>query len=123
MAAEETTREVGGVEVRGLGVDAETRCAHYDGDRDVVAFAFPCCDAFYPCFRCHDAVAAHDREPWGADEGDVRAVLCGACGQRLSIDAYRTSEFACPACGHAFNPGCANHYDRYFRVADAGDGA
>ncbi len=121
MAAEETTREVGGVRVRGLGVDAETRCAHYDGDSDVVALGFPCCDALYPCFRCHDAVAAHDRERWDADEGDAAAILCGACGTVLSIAAYLDAADACPACGHAFNPGCANHYDRYFEAVDADD--
>ena len=121
MVEDATTREVGGAQVRGLAVDGETRCVHYDGDSDVVALAFPCCEAFYPCFRCHDAVADHGRERWGSDDRDVRAILCGACGERLSVAAYLAAAGACPACGHAFNPGCATHYDRYFRSADLGD--
>ncbi len=121
MSEESTTCNVGGVRVRGLGVDPETRCAHYDGDSDVVALAFPCCEAFYPCFRCHDAVANHDRERWATDERDVRAILCGACGERLAVETYLAAADACPACGHAFNPGCATHYDRYFRGVDGAD--
>lgn len=105
-------------DVRGVDVDAETRCAHYADDHDVVALAFPCCDGFYPCYRCHDAVADHDREVWPASERDARAVLCGACGETLAIAAYVDGDHACPHCGHAFNPGCAGHYDRYFAPVD-----
>lgn len=121
MVEEATTRAVGGVRVRGLAVDSETRCAHYDGDSDVVALSFPCCEAFYPCFRCHDAVADHERRRWGSDERDARSILCGACGERLEIEAYLAAGGACPACDHPFNPGCANHYDRYFRGGDLVD--
>lgn len=108
-----TRRTVGGHEVRGLAVDADTRCAHYDDDHDVIAIAFPCCEPFYPCFRCHDAVADHDRERWPADRFDETAVLCGACSELLAIEAYLDAD-ACPQCGHAFNPGCADHYGLYF---------
>jgi len=109
-----TTRTVGGHRVRGLAVDGETRCAHYDDDHDVVALAFRCCGAFYPCFECHDAVTDHDRERY-AVAADPEAVLCGACGETLSVRAYLDAADACPRCGHAFNPGCAAHHDRYFR--------
>lgn len=105
---------VGNVVVRGLDVDPETRCAHYDSDRDVLAFAFPCCEPYYPCYRCHDAIADHDRTLWPRAARDRRAVLCGACGARSSIAAYLADPLACPACGVPFNPGCHEHHDRYF---------
>jgi uncharacterized CHY-type Zn-finger protein len=102
------------VPLRGLEVDAETRCAHYDGPRDVVAFRFACCDVYYPCFRCHRAVADHAPTRWPAARRDEPAVLCGACGHPMSAAAYLRADHACPHCGTAFNPGCAAHHDRYF---------
>lgn len=110
---------VSGHEVRGVGVDEQTRCAHYDTDRDVVAIRFPCCDAFYPCFRCHEAVADHPATRWPADSREAGAVLCGRCGITHAIGAYLALDPetpACPACGAAFNPGCADHHDRYVEV-------
>lgn len=44
------------VPLRGVATDPETRCTHYDSSNDVVAIRFPCCDCYYPCFRCHAAV-------------------------------------------------------------------
>jgi uncharacterized CHY-type Zn-finger protein len=109
----------GSVIIRGVDVDPETRCAHYDGPKDVVAIQFPCCEAFYPCSRCHEEVADHPAERWSRDAFDRRAVYCGACGHRLRILTYRGTD-RCPACGTDFNPGCAAHADRYFAVeADA----
>lgn len=108
--------QVGDTEVRGVGVDPETRCAHYDADRDVVAIRFFCCDDYYPCFECHEAVADHDPERWPADRFDAPAVLCGVCGTELTVQTYLDAGHACPECGAAFNPGCADHYDRYFEV-------
>lgn len=108
-------RHVGTHDVRGRAVDPQTRCTHYDDRQDVVAIAFPCCEPFYPCFRCHDAVTDHDRERWPSARFDEHAVLCGACTRTLSIDDYLGVD-CCPHCGHAFNPGCADHYDLYFDV-------
>lgn len=108
-------RSVAGVTVRGVDVDDETRCAHYDGPRDVVAIRFACCETYYPCYRCHAAVTDHEPAVWSAGTFDRRAVLCGACGTELRIDAY-LGETACPDCGAGFNPGCRTHYDRYFAV-------
>ena len=50
-------------------------------------------------------------------------MLCGPCGAELAIRAY-LGVSACPDCGTRFNPGCADHYDRYFETAveAAGDG-
>ena len=47
---------------------------------------------------------------------DERALLCGACGARFSIETYLDAPLACPDCGAAFNPGCSDHHDRYFDV-------
>ncbi|WP_332897855.1 CHY zinc finger protein [Haladaptatus sp. CMSO5] len=101
-------------EVRGVGVDSETRCAHYDTARDVVALKFACCETYYPCFQCHEAVANHDAVVWPHDRFDEPAVLCGVCDTELSVTAYLDADDACPACGAEFNPGCRSHYDRYF---------
>jgi len=70
--------------VVGVAVDDETRCAHYHSDRDVVAIQFPCCETYYPCFRCHERCVDHDAERWPRGRFDEPAVLCGACGETLS---------------------------------------
>lgn len=107
---------VAGHRVRGVDVGPETRCAHYGSDRDVVAIRFRCCEAFYPCFECHEAVADHPAARWPAGEFDAPAVLCGVCGAELSVADYLGCDHECPACGAGFNPGCAGHHDRYFEV-------
>jgi len=107
-------RVVSGIRVRGVAVDSETRCAHYDGRSDVVAIRAACCDVYYPCHACHAAVADHDHEVLPRSSFDEPAVLCGACGRTLTVGEYAECEDACPACGHAFDPGCARHWDRYF---------
>ena len=109
-----TARDVHGVPVRGREVGPETRCAHYAGDRDVIAIRFRCCGTYYPCHGCHEAVADHGPERWPRSSFDVPAVLCGRCGAELAVETYLDSAFRCPDCGGAFNPGCADHYDRYF---------
>lgn len=100
--------------VRGVDVGPETRCAHYASDRDVIAIRFPCCDEFYPCFECHEAVTDHEPERWPSERFDEPAVLCGVCGETLTIRTYLDCEHSCPSCDAAFNPGCANHYELYF---------
>ena len=111
------------VTVRGLEVDDETRCAHYASERDIVALRFGCCDAFYPCFQCHDTVTDHDPEPWPIDRFDEPAVYCGVCDSPLTVTAYLEADNVCPVCGAEFNPGCRDHYDRYFeRPAGGFDG-
>lgn len=107
-------RSVHGIPVRGVGVDAETRCRHYASDRDVVAIRFACCEHYYPCFECHETVAGHEATRWGRDAGDREAILCGACGHQLRISAYVDGNDRCPVCDAAFNPGCRTHYHRYF---------
>lgn len=111
-----TTRDVGGVAVRGIDVDPETRCAHYRTDRDVVAIRFRCCGTYYPCSECHAVVADHPPERWPTDTFDTTAVLCGVCRTELTVRAYLDCEDTCPHCEAAFNPGCRRHRDRYFVV-------
>lgn len=107
---------MGSQPVRGVEVDAESRCAHYHGERDVVAIEFACCGEYYACYRCHRAVADHPAAVWPADQHHRSAVRCGVCEATLSIDDYVTGEDACPECGTGFNPGCADHYHLYFAV-------
>ncbi|MFT4882227.1 MAG: putative CHY-type Zn-finger protein [Natronomonas sp.] len=107
-------RPVGDWEVHGVAVGPETRCAHYQTERDVIALRFGCCARFYPCLSCHGGVADHEPEPWPRARFEEPAVLCGVCGSGLSARAYLNADHTCPACGVAFNPGCADHYDQYF---------
>ncbi|WP_440992191.1 CHY zinc finger protein [Haloarchaeobius baliensis] len=107
-------RRIADRHVFGVAVDAETRCTHYDAEYDVLSLRFGCCERFYPCFECHDAVADHAREPWPRDRFEEVAALCGRCGAGLTASEYLDSPDACPACGGAFNPGCAAHHQLYF---------
>ncbi len=102
--------------VRGVAVDAETRCAHYHGPADVIAMRFACCGEWFPCIRCHQEVAGHDVTVWPLHERDREAVLCGICRLRLTIAEYMACDSICPACGAAFNPGCSNHWHYYFEM-------
>jgi len=106
--------------VRGIAVDEQTRCAHYHTDRDVIAIKFACCEAYYPCFRCHDACADHETERWPREAFEEPAVLCGVCGTELSVAEYLDCEHACPNCAISFNPGCRRHADRYFAIESGG---
>ena len=104
------------VPLRGVRVDPETRCVHWDDPVDVVALRFGCCETYYPCDGCHDAATDHEAVPWPRERFDEPAVLCGACRTTLTAREYLNSDDACPACGTAFNPGCRKHRDRYFEV-------
>jgi len=104
-----------GIEVLGLDVLSDTRCAHYRSPRDIIAIKFRCCDRFYACYECHESMADHRAEPWPEAEFAERAILCGACGCLLTISEYLGCNSRCPECEAAFNPGCANHYELYFQ--------
>ncbi|PSP75020.1 hypothetical protein BRC86_04575 [Halobacteriales archaeon QS_3_64_16] len=116
MAGEPTGEDAFCVPVRGIAVDSETRCSHYRTDWDVIAITLPCCETFFPCFECHETYCEHEAERWPPDRFDERAILCGVCDSVLAIETYLASEHRCPHCEAAFNPGCTNHWDRYFRV-------
>lgn len=102
------------IAVAGVGVDAQTRCSHYASPADVVGIKFACCESYYACYECHEAVADHSSAVWSRADFDEKAVLCGVCRTELTIRQYLDSEFACPACDAAFNPGCRDHYHLYF---------
>ncbi|SFR57216.1 CHY zinc finger protein [Halorubrum sodomense] len=111
------------VPLRGIDIDPETRCAHWDDPVDVVALRFGCCGTYYPCDACHDAAADHEAVPWPRERFDEPAVLCGACRTTLTAREYlEADDDACPACGAAFNPGCRKHRHRYFEVEGSDDG-
>jgi uncharacterized CHY-type Zn-finger protein len=102
------------VPLRGVGVDAETRCRHWDDPVDVVALRFACCGTYYPCVSCHAETTDHDTDRWPRDRFADPAVLCGICQTTLTADSYLDCADTCPACGAAFNPGCREHHHLYF---------
>lgn len=105
---------VGKVLVHGVSIDAQTRCAHYGTEQDIVAIRFPCCNAFFSCYRCHEQLTDHAASAWDRASFDTDAVLCGACGNVMTIERYLDSGHACPKCSARFNRGCTKHYHLYF---------
>lgn len=101
--------------VLGPVVDGETRCIHYSTALDVIAIEFACCREFYPCHLCHAEAADHPAAQWSVSDHRRRAVLCGVCEHRLTIEEYAGAE-RCPACAAAFNPGCKLHWELYFEA-------
>ena len=102
--------------VFGLDLDPQTRCAHYHSALDVIALKMRCCGAFYACRECHDAIADHAAGLWRRAERGERAILCGVCGETLSIQAYLACTDRCPACAAPFNPSCRLHHHLYFET-------
>jgi len=100
-------------------VDAEGRCAHWRSLVDIVSFRFPCCEGFWACHDCHEALADHPARPWPRGSGEEPAVLCGACRSVLAVAAYRSHPDACPVCRATFNPRCRLHHPRYFLDASS----
>src|SRR5215475_9988051 len=44
---------LGQIRVRGINLDSQTRCAHYHGPTDIIAFKLKCCRQYYACKDCH----------------------------------------------------------------------
>jgi uncharacterized CHY-type Zn-finger protein len=109
------------INVVGVAVDEETRCAHYHGERDIIAIKFRCCGEWFPCIDCHRELAGHPVQLWAVDEFDARAILCGGCGHQLTIREYLACNSTCPRCSREFNPGCARHYHFYFALPEKTD--
>jgi uncharacterized CHY-type Zn-finger protein len=105
-------------QVRGVDLDAQTRCAHYRSALDVIAIKMKCCGVYYACKDCHVALVDHPIQVWPRADWDQLAVLCGVCGHEMSIAQYSSSGYACPACGAAFNPNCRKHSSFYFANAE-----
>lgn len=112
-------KTIHGAKVEGIEVDAQTRCAHYKSEIDIIAVKFKCCRRWFPCFECHEAIAAHSPEVWKIAEFETPAILCGGCGHQLTINEYLGGDSICPRCASQFNPGCARHRRLYFETDDA----
>jgi uncharacterized CHY-type Zn-finger protein len=106
--------KIHGVEVNGVQVDGETRCAHHQTHNDIIAIKFACCGKWFPCYQCHEERADHPVSRWSQEQFDEQAVLCGACGYQLTIREYLGSRSVCPRCRRQFNAGCARHHRFYF---------
>jgi uncharacterized CHY-type Zn-finger protein len=102
--------------VKGAVIDDQTRCVHWHGPYDVVAIKFACCGDFYPCISCHAAAVDHPVRRWPVGRRDEPAVLCGVCGNLLTIADYLLGN-GCPACSADFNPRCSLHHHLYFELA------
>ena len=103
-------------EIRGLELDAYTRCLHYHTALDIIAIKMKCCGVYYACRDCHEALANHEIELWPENEWQHKAVLCGNCRTELTINEYMASGDRCPVCRAEFNPGCKKHYGLYFEL-------
>jgi len=105
-----------GHEVKGNDVDKETRCLHYHSEMDRIAIKFTCCDTYYPCFKCHEEQGCKSPRVWPLEQFNQKAVLCGFCGNELTINEYLSCNSACPTCKSSFNPGCNLHKHLYFEI-------
>lgn len=104
------------VDVKGVGVDDQTRCAHYPGETDIIAIKFACCEKWFPCYECHAELAGHVSRVWPNEQFDTPAILCGACGHELTVREYLDCKSTCPRCRQGFNPRCASHRHLYFET-------
>ncbi len=91
-------------DLRGVSLDPQTRCEHYHGPTDIIAIKMKCCGTYYACKDCHEELAGHRITVWPESEWDQQAVLCGACGEMLTIFQYMHGDSHCPACRAQFNP-------------------
>jgi uncharacterized CHY-type Zn-finger protein len=103
-------------QVRGVGLDAQTRCGHYHGPTDIIAIKMKCCGEYWACKDCHLELAGHAIVVWPEGEWDQFAILCGGCGAELAIREYMECESRCPRCAARFTPGCRKHYRFYFEA-------
>lgn len=103
--------------IKGLDLDAQTRCRHWHSGLDIIAIKFACCNEFYACFDCHEALAGHPPLKWSKDVfKNEKAIYCGACHTLLTIDQYLNAGSNCPNCAASFNPRCSLHWHLYFDV-------
>lgn len=113
------TSRINGITIFGKPVDNQTRCVHWHSELDIIAIKFKCCNQYYPCYSCHAETTDHKPEVWPKKEFDQKAILCGVCGNELSITDYMACDNTCPKCSSLFNPGCKNHYHLYFEKSES----
>jgi uncharacterized CHY-type Zn-finger protein len=65
MGRQEITKEV-----RGVGLDGQTRCTHYHSALDIIAIKMMCCGIYYACKDCHETLADHSIKVWPAEMWD-----------------------------------------------------
>lgn len=106
---QETVRK----QVHGLNIDAQTRCAHYHSEIDIISIKFYCCGEYYACYKCHLEEVDHPATKWPEEKWGEHAILCGNCRHELTIHEYMESS-CCLKCKHAFNEKCSLHYPLYF---------
>jgi len=102
--------------VKGSVLDSETRCSHYHTELDRIAIKFYCCQTYFPCYVCHEESGCGKTKMWPPDQFHQKTILCGACGEELTIHTYQDSESKCPHCKAPFNPNCLLHEHLYFEV-------
>lgn len=100
--------------IKGKPIDDETRCTHYHTELDIIAIKFKCCNAYYPCYDCHQEEAGHLTDIWGKSEQQEKAIFCGSCKYEMTISQYLNCNNQCIFCASKFNPKCAQHYHLYF---------
>ena len=104
-------------EVFGLELDHQTRCQHWHSELDIIAIKFACCNKFYACYDCHQALEHHEVERWPKSKfASEKVILCGNCKHQMTIQEYQSSNSKCPNCQAAFNPRCSLHWPLYFAV-------
>lgn len=101
---------------RGRPLDSQSRCVHWHGPTDIVAFRFACCEGWWPCHACHEETAGHTAMRWPAARAGEACVMCGACRREMTSAQYMQSGSMCPACGAGFNPRCEPHWPLYFQL-------
>ena len=97
------------IQIYGVGLDEQGRCAHYHQNCDVVALKCAMCRKYYACFSCHDEMEDHAFAATGTEE--KYPVLCGNCKRLLTREQY--GQGSCPYCGITFNPRCKLHKHIY----------
>jgi uncharacterized CHY-type Zn-finger protein len=102
--------------VKGAVLDEETRCSHYHSEIDRIAIKFYCCNTYFPCYECHEESGCGTPEVWPIEKFIENAILCGACGNELTVFEYLDCKSECPRCAAAFNPGCNLHRHLYFET-------
>lgn len=105
-----------GYQVIGEQVDPETRCAHFHKEIDRIAIMFYCCKQYFPCYQCHAQHGCGQPMKWPQTRFNEKAILCGTCGHRLTINQYLRCASECPNCHSSFNPGCNSHTHLYFEM-------
>ena len=102
---------------KGIQLDDQTRCAHWHSPVDIIAIKFACCNEYYACYDCHQALADHEPKRWPRESFDQEeAILCGACQKTMTITTYMNANSTCPQCGASFNSRCQLHWHLYFEV-------